>query len=98
MRRRYVFRDGAFRDPATGEPMPIPERDGVCVPMVIPDIEPYQSPIDGRVITGRAAKRDDLRRHDCVDARDLPSATGGKLKNRRFAERRGLTHRLSEDA
>lgn len=29
------------------------------------DIEPYQSPVDGRVITGRRARRDDFKRHNC---------------------------------
>lgn len=29
------------------------------------DIEPYQSPIDGRVITGRRSRRYDLERSNC---------------------------------
>jgi len=35
-------------------------------PHVIHDMEPYQSPIDGRVISGRAARREDLKRSGCV--------------------------------
>ena len=74
--------------------MPIPERDELCVPMIIPDIEPYQSPVDGSYVSGRAAKRDDLRKHNCVDANDLPRskkrAPLGKFRNERFAKKHGL--------
>lgn len=31
---------------------------------IIPDIEPYESPIDGRVINSRTQRRDDLERHN----------------------------------
>lgn len=34
-------------------------------PMGVPDIEPYQSPIDGRVIHSRSDRRDDFERHQC---------------------------------
>lgn len=27
----------------------------------------YDSPVDGRVITSHAARRDDLKRHDCIE-------------------------------
>jgi hypothetical protein len=95
----YVYRDGRMVDKHTGEPMnPEPLSGPFPAPRVVGDIEPYQSPIDGRYISGRAAKADDLKRHNCVDARELPSPTGGKLRNRKFAEKRGLTHLLAEDA
>ncbi len=96
---RYVWKDGRFRDRTTGEPMEMPERDGVCLPQIISDIEPYLSPIDGRYISGRAAKRDDLARHDCIDWRDAPRPKGktadGKFKNKRFAKKYNLP--LSEE-
>ena len=77
----YVWRDGHWRDKKTGELMPLPEREGPCAPMaIIGDIAPYQSPVSGEVVTGRAGKRDDLKRHGCVDAADLPSPTGGKVR------------------
>ena len=40
-------------------------------PGLIRDIEPYRSPISGRVVSTRAERRADLQRHGCVDARDL---------------------------
>lgn len=96
----YVYRDGRMVDKRTGAPM-LTEAERaapIACPRVIPDIEPYQSPVTGEVISGKRAKRDDLARHGCIDANDLPSPTGGKLKNRAFAEKRGLTHLLREDA
>lgn len=39
----------------------------ICAPMIQPDIPGYTSPIDGRWIGSRTARRDDLRRHNCVE-------------------------------
>ncbi|KAA0971083.1 hypothetical protein FPY71_11600 [Aureimonas fodinaquatilis] len=44
---------------------------------------PYRSPVSGREITTRAERAEDLKRHGCVDARDLK---GMRLAN-------GTTHR-----
>lgn len=40
-------------------------------PFLQPDLPGYQSPVTGAWIEGRAARREDLRRHNCTDARDL---------------------------
>lgn len=90
---RYVYRNGEFRD-ADGEPMPIPERDGLCMPMVVGDIPAYASPIDGRMITSRSARRYDLESNNCREA-DPPMKRRG-FKNPEFARRHGLT--LNEEA
>jgi len=91
----YVYRGGRMVDKATGEPMVTgPFRP--VTPMHIPDIPAYQSPVTGEYISGRQAKRADLDRHNCVDAAELPGL-GGKLKNKRFAEKRGLQHMLSDE-
>ena len=58
-------------------------------PRVFSDIEPYQSPASGEYIGGRAAKRDDLKKHDCIDAAELGRAPR-KLKNKRFIKKHGL--------
>lgn len=39
--------------------------DSTRTHFIIGDIEPYESPIDGRVITSRAKRKDDLARHNC---------------------------------
>lgn len=46
-------------------------------PAVRTDISPYQSPVDGRWIDSRAARREDLKRHGCIEwepgiRQDLP--------------------------
>ena len=87
----YVWRNGAFVDKQTGEAMHKPFAGQVCMPTVISDIPEYRSPIDGKPITSRSARREDLKRNNCVDARDFPSPTGGKIRNKAFAAKRGLT-------
>ena len=83
-----VWRDGCWRNPVTGEPMEIPERDGLCTPHVISDIAEYRSPIDGRPITSRSARRYDLEANGCVEL-DPPKKKRG-YRNPRFAAKRGL--------
>jgi hypothetical protein len=36
-------------------------------PMVMPDISPYKSMIDGSMITSRSVHRDHLREHGCIE-------------------------------
>lgn len=89
---KFVNRNGHWVDKATGEPMLTEEqrKAPIAVPNVIFDIPAYQSPIDGRWITSRSERRDDLARNNCVDARDFKSPTGGKIRNKAFAAKRGL--------
>lgn len=95
----YVWRDGHWRDKATGERAPL--REGLCAPMaIISDIPAYQSPVDGRTVGGRRQMREDLARNGCTDSREFygdKPALGGKLKNKRFAEKHGLTAHLKEE-
>lgn len=90
---RYVYRDGTWRDSA-GNPMDVPDR--IATPMFASDIEPYKSPIDGRVIGGRAARRDDLARNNCVPYEPMGNAPKG-LKNPKYAQKHGVMHLLSEE-
>lgn len=85
--KRYVWRDGHFYDRSTGEPMEIPEREGVCMPMVRSDIPEYLSPIDGKPITSNSHRRYDLEANGCVPAE--PRKKRG-YKNPRFAAKHGL--------
>lgn len=95
----YVFRDGRMVNKATGEPMnATPHAGPFPCPRIVPDIAPYLSPVTGEYVSGRRAKRADLERNNCIDAAELPSVTGGKLRNKRFAKKRGLEHLLKEDA
>ena len=91
---RYVYRDGAWRDPATGVPMFIPDRREVCAPAVQSDIEAYRSPIDGKPITSQSHRRYDLESNGCVPAEPRKKHKG--YSNARFARKYGL--KLSEEA
>nr|DAO70308.1 MAG TPA: hypothetical protein [Caudoviricetes sp.] len=75
--------------------MALPYAGQVCMPSVISDIPEYRSPIDGKAITSRSQRREDLKRNNCVDARDFPSPTNGKIRNKAFAAKRGL--KVSEE-
>jgi hypothetical protein len=87
---RYFWRNGEFVD-REGREMPIPDRGGrLCAPSVVSDITDYASPIDGRMITTRSQRRDDLRRNGCVEYEPSLSPTKGKIKNARFAKKYGL--------
>lgn len=35
--------------------------------MIVGDIPDYQSPVDGRIVSGRKQRREDLKRHGCVE-------------------------------
>lgn len=88
---RYVWR-GGWVDRKTGAPMEKPYAGQVVAPIVMPDIPEYASPIDGRVITSRSERLEDLKRNNCVEAGDAGmSPTKGKIKNKAFAAKRGLT-------
>lgn len=86
-----VADDGSLIDRATGQKLVI-KRKSIARPMIISDIEPYKSPVTGEVIGGRSARRDDLKKHDCVDARELGDSFGKRkgVKSEKWAKRLGL--------
>ena len=62
MRTRYI------QDPDTGKLIPFDEYYSEPVaPMVMPDIEPYQSMADGTIIASRSQHRAHLKRHNCIE-------------------------------
>lgn len=63
-------------------------------PRVFADLPGYQSPIDGRWIEGRRARKYDMESNNCVDANDFIPEGGRGLKNARFAKKHGLEDRL----
>lgn len=83
---RYTWKDGCFRD-AAGEPMPIPEREGVCMPQVLSDTPEYISPVTGKPVDGRAARREDLKRSGCIEA---PPRKERGYKNLRFIQKHNI--------
>ena len=85
----YSSDRGCMVDRDTGEPM-VSGPFRPVTPMHIPDIAPYLSPVSGEYVSGRRAKADDLRKHNCIDANELPSPTGGKIKSRRLQRKYNL--------
>ena len=60
MRKTYIQIDGQliekfkyYRDPVA--------------PIIMPDIQPYQSMADGSMITSRSHHREHLRQHNCIE-------------------------------
>lgn len=86
----YVWREGRLVDKATGEPM-VAEYGPVPLPMVHGDTPGYRSPIDGKWIEGRRARRYDLESNNCIEAGDVKPRN---LKNERFARKHGLERLL----
>jgi len=95
---KYIFdrERGCMVDKKTGLPM-LNQGERAAplqTPMVYGDTPGYRSPIDGKWIEGRRARRYDLEKNNCIDANDLGSPTGGKLRNQRFAKKYGLENLL----
>ena len=76
MRRRYVWRDGAWQERVKPASTKAPSKG----PFLMPDIEPYKSPLSRpdapHYITSRAERREELRRHDLreVDPSEAPES------------------------
>jgi hypothetical protein len=89
---RYVWDSQSFifRDRKTGEPMQVADDNAICMPVVRSDIPEYRSPIDGKLITSRSHRREDLARNGCVEM-DPPKRPRG-FKNKRFTKRHSLPY------
>lgn len=61
MRRRFLQINGELMEVPLSY---VPEPRG---PLVMPDIQPYRSMIDGRLITSRSRHREHLRVHNCIE-------------------------------
>lgn len=85
---RYVWKDGQFVDRKTGEPMEKPFEGQICMPNVTGDLPEYISPVTGKPVDGRWARREDLKRSGCREVD--PSEWKPRYLNRKFAEKRGL--------
>lgn len=89
---KYVWRDGAWRDPQTDAPMECPFRTEVCMPMIASDIAPYRSPLGDHVIDGRRAQREELKRNGMV-INDNPAP---KFDREEYAERKARQAKVLE--
>ncbi len=90
MPERYVWKENGFYD-RDGNPMVKPYAGQIVMPAVISDIPEYASPIDGKMITSRSHRREDLARNNCVEWEPSMSPTKGKFKNEKFCAKHNLT-------
>lgn len=90
MKRVFVRRNGELIEITH-------ERRPSSAPFIIPDLPEYQSPIDGKVISGRAQRREDLKRNGCRPWEGREQETKEAARQRQYAEQR-LDHRIEESA
>ena len=69
----------------TGYQMEQPQGDEICAPMICSDIPDYRSPVDGKVISGRVQRRDDLKRHNCYEIDPPGSGTMHRGLSKKYA-------------
>lgn len=85
----YVYRDGRMVNKETGAPM-VESPGPVACPQIM-SFEAYPCPITGKEIRTLEQHNENLRRHNCVEAKELgPSATNGEIRNERFAKKHGM--------
>ena len=61
MKKTYIYVNGELVEKHSKE-----HYDSLA-PMVMPDISPYKSMIDGSMIMSRSVHRDHLRQHGCIE-------------------------------
>jgi hypothetical protein len=66
-----------------------------CAPMVFGDLPDYESPIDGHIVSGRKARREDLKRNGCRPWEGMASEKAEAAK--RMAENERKTERIIDD-
>jgi len=70
MRKRYIQIDGILTEVSADY-----RSEPKCDIYFMPDIKPYQSMIDGTMITSRSQHREHLRQHNCVEVGNDSSLT-----------------------
>lgn len=74
--------NGVWINKATGRPMETPE--GVFLPMMRSDTPSYISPVTGKPVDGRAARREDLKRSGSREVD--PSEFKVTYENKKYAD------------
>jgi len=59
MRKRWIYVDG--------EAIEVGDYEPTSLHHVMPDIQPYQSMVDGSMITSRSRHREHLQAHGCIE-------------------------------
>ena len=88
----FVYRNGQNVNKDTGEPMLTAEQRAAPLqtPMV-QEFKAYSCPITGKDITDPGMHKANLKKHNCVEAKEVSNGLNGEIKNHAFAKKRGLT-------
>lgn len=89
MKITYVLRDGELVEKSEASKPP--------TPYVIPDLPDYESPVDGKVVHGRAGRREDFKRTNCRpwEGRDQEQKEANRV--RQYDDQK-LDRRIDESA
>lgn len=86
----YVLRNGRMVNKQTGEPLNDNDEYVPSVPYVAPDLPAYYSHASLKMVEGRTARREDLKRTGC---REVDPSEGPKTcKTEKWARRLGVEH------
>lgn len=87
----FVLRDGRMVDKATGEPMVSDDRrhEPPQIPQIM-SFGAYNCPITGKRISTLRQHNENLKKHDCVEAKEWGGGLNGEIKNPRFAKKHNL--------
>lgn len=86
---RFRFNGERLVSTETGAPLHTDNDYTPAVPYVASDVPGYRSPVDGSWIDGRHARREDLKRNDCVEVDPRPKRP---YRNKRFCDKHGLPY------
>jgi hypothetical protein len=91
----YIWSNNQLVDKDTGAALVLPATFVPVLPMVVSDLEPYESPMTGQIITSKSEQREDLAKSGCRLLDPSESPTKGKVRNAKFAAKRGF--RVSDE-
>jgi hypothetical protein len=96
MRRRYRW----SREQQCLIEVPLDSRQPSVAPAVFGDLPEYDSPIDGRIVSGRKARREDLKRNRCRPWEGMEQEKKEAARHRAEADRRldNLAERMAHRA
>jgi hypothetical protein len=86
----YIWSNNQLVDKDTGAALVLPATFVPMLPMVVSDLEPYESPMTGKIITSKSEQREDLAKSGCRLLDPSESPTQGKIRNAKFAAKRGF--------
>lgn len=81
----------------TGYLMDKPQGDVICAPQVMRDTPDYYSVVSDRWVSGRADRREDLKRTGCIEADPPRKREKRPLINKAFAKRNNKLHLFDAD-